>query len=122
MRLIFLIFIFPFLQVEGFFTIVGSRTFVFGNDYELFLTRNHDEKFNLVLHLKLTGSKFGEEFDKTIPLDFQQKLVKFDVSLLKTNQILSSPNSPLTFTSASTTSNSRKFHFNRKSSQFRSIC
>lgn len=77
----FLSFIFMVLEVDTFFTIVGSRTFLLGSDYELFLTQTHEENSSLKLELELQGEKFGERFLKTITLDFQQRHVKFDVSL-----------------------------------------
>lgn len=83
MRVSFVLsFILSIFHVEGYFTIVGSRTFVFGSEYELFVTRNHDTKSNLKLVLDLKGHKLGEEIlEKTIFLNFQEKLVVFDVSV-----------------------------------------
>jgi hypothetical protein len=74
----FFIFILPIIHVKGYFTIVGSRTFVFGSDYEIFVTsdKSHD-----ILELELKGEKFGEIIEKPIKLNFTEDIVKFDVSL-----------------------------------------
>lgn len=80
---IFLVLISLTLQVNGYFTIVGSRTFIFGSNFELFITQNHESKLNSKLILELKGHKYGEEIEKTINLDFRENIVKFDVSCAK---------------------------------------
>jgi hypothetical protein len=78
----FLYFALLFFQTKAnfYFTLIGSRTFVFGSEYELFITRNRNENNNLKLNLELKGEKFGESFEKSVNLDIQETFVKFDVS------------------------------------------
>lgn len=64
------------------FTLVGSRTFIFGGDYELFVTRGPQGQpmSSDVLILELEGKTTTDTLDKKITLNFDKKLIKFNVS------------------------------------------
>lgn len=68
------------LRVEGYFTIVGSRTFLFGSEYQVFLTQNHEFRSNVKLELELEGEKSQASWPKSIILDSLEQIVTFDVS------------------------------------------
>lgn len=70
----------PFTRCFSYFTLVGSRTIVFGEEYEVYLTRSHEAPSKTNLLLELEGKTSGEVNDYTIPLDFQEKLIKFEVT------------------------------------------
>ena len=82
MRLeLFLVFISLFFHVDGYFTLVGSRTFLFGSDYKVFVTSNHEKRKTSEIRLELKGEKYGELLEQSVALDRPEKLVVFDVSL-----------------------------------------
>lgn len=67
--------------IFSYFTLIGSRTLNFGEDYKVYLTRRHDwSPTPLILKLEMEGKTSGDTIDHSIPLDFEEKFITFEVS------------------------------------------
>lgn len=68
--------------IFSFFTLIGSRTIDFQNDYEVHLTcdQNSLPSTATLLDLHFVGKISTETFNETIPLNFREKSIVFPVS------------------------------------------
>lgn len=68
-------------NISSYFTLIGSRTVNFDEDYKVYLTRRHDiSSAPSNLELEIEGKISGDTIEHLIPLDFEEKFVAFKVS------------------------------------------
>lgn len=68
-------------DISSYFTLIGSRTVNFDEDYKVYLTRRHDiSSAPSNLELEIEGKISGDTIEHLIPLDFEEKFVTFKVS------------------------------------------
>lgn len=64
------------------FSIVGSRTQIHGEDFDVYVINKNTKESDVKLELSLDGQTDGDIEKRTIDLDFDEKKFTFKVSVL----------------------------------------